>query len=195
MPAETTSRGRPRDARSHAAILAAAADLVTETGYAAMSLGAVATRARVGKDTIYRRWSGKAELVYEAVFTTTDTAPVPDTGTLESDLTVLVQQLIDEFSAPPAAAALPGLLADFAAAPQLRARIRSAFLAPAKQRLASVFERAQARGEMGLSVETDLVLDALVGTVFFRMGILGEPASLQLARSVARIAAKGIEPR
>ncbi|MFD4586876.1 TetR/AcrR family transcriptional regulator [Streptomyces sp. NPDC058434] len=195
MPTTTTSRGRPRNAHSHAAILAAAAELVTESGYASVSLGAVATRARVGKDTIYRRWSGKAELIFEAVFTTTDTAPIPDTGTLEGDLTVLVQQLIDEFSAPAAAAALPGLLADFAATPQLRARIRSAFLAPAKHRLASVFERAQARGETGLRVETDLVLDALVGTVFFRMGILGEPAGPRLARSVAGITAKGIEAR
>ncbi|WP_017600864.1 TetR-like C-terminal domain-containing protein, partial [Nocardiopsis lucentensis] len=144
-------------------------------------------------DTIYRRWSGKAELVYEAVFTTTDTAPVPDTGTLEGDLTVLVQQLIDEFGAPAAAAALPGLLADFAAVPELRTRIRSAFLAPAKRRLAGVFDRARERGESGPSVETDLVLDTLVGTVLFRLGILGEPAGPRLARSVAAIAAKGIE--
>ncbi|WP_432072948.1 TetR/AcrR family transcriptional regulator [Streptomyces wuyuanensis] len=195
MIAKTTPRGRPRDARAHAAILAAAADLVAETGYAAMSLGAVAARARVGKDTIYRRWSGKAELVYEAVFTTTDTAPVPDTGTLEGDLTILVQQLIDEFGAPSAAAALPGLLADFAAAPELRATIRSAFLAPAKQRLADVFDRARARGETVPGVEADLVLDSLVGTVLFRLGILGESAGPRLARSVAGIAAKGIEAR
>ncbi|MFJ6636509.1 TetR/AcrR family transcriptional regulator [Streptomyces sp. NPDC091376] len=195
MTTEATRRGRPRDALAHAAILVASTELLAETGYAAMSLGAVASRARVGKDTIYRRWSGKAELVYEAVFTTTDTAPVPDTGTFEGDLTVLVQQLIDEFSTPAAAAALPGLLADFAAAPELRARIRDAFLAPAKQRLTDVFERAQARGETGPSVEANLVLDALVGIILFRLGILGEPAGPQLARSVAGIAAKGIEAR
>ncbi|MCH0542362.1 TetR/AcrR family transcriptional regulator [Streptomyces sp. MUM 203J] len=195
MTARTTPRGRPRDERSHAAILAATAELVAETGYAATSLGAVAARARVGKDTIYRRWSGKAELVYEAVFTTTDTAPVPDTGSLEGDLTVLVQQLIDEFDAPGAAAALPGLLADFAASPELRATIRTAFLAPAKQRLADVFERAGARGETEASIETDLVLDALVGTILFRLGILGEAAGPRLAGNIAGIAAKGVEVR
>ncbi|WP_437065225.1 helix-turn-helix domain-containing protein [Streptomyces sp. enrichment culture] len=43
----------------HAAVLAAATELVAESGYAAMSLDAVAARARAGKDTIYRRWSGK----------------------------------------------------------------------------------------------------------------------------------------
>ncbi|MCQ6554654.1 TetR/AcrR family transcriptional regulator [Streptomyces sp. C10-9-1] len=195
MPSETTPRGRPRDARSHAAILAATADLLAETGYAAMSLGAVATRAGVGKDTIYRRWSGKAELVYEAVFTTTDTAPVPDTGTLEGDLTALVQQLIDEFGAPAAAPALPGLLADLAASPALLARIRSGFLGPAKRRLAVVFDRARARGETGPEVDGDLVLDLLLGTVVFRLGVLGAPADSRLARSMAGITAKGIEVR
>ncbi|GAB2892038.1 hypothetical protein GCM10027074_70220 [Streptomyces deserti] len=167
--------------------------MVAESGYAAMSLGAVAKRAGVGKDTIYRRWSGKAELVYKAVFTTSDTAPVPDTGNLEDDLTVLVQQLIDEFSTRAAVAALPGLLADFAAAPDVRARIRSAFLEPAKQRLAVVFDRAHARGETGPGVDADLVLDGLVGTVFLRLGILAESAGL--ARDIARIIAKGIETR
>ncbi|WP_306368053.1 TetR-like C-terminal domain-containing protein [Nocardiopsis sp. CC223A] len=195
MTTETTPRGRPRDERSHAAILAATAELVAETGYAATSLAAVAARARVGKDTIYRRWSGKAELVYEAVFTTTDTAPVPDTGTLEGDLDVLVRQLIDEFSAPAAAAALPGLLADFAASPTLRATIRTAFLAPAEQRLADVFDRARERGETGGGVESGLVLDTLVAIILFRLGILGEPAGPELSRNIAGIIAKGIEVR
>ncbi|MFC5637192.1 TetR/AcrR family transcriptional regulator [Streptomyces bullii] len=191
----TTRPGRPRDERAHAAILAAVTELVAESGYAAMSLGAVAARAGVGKDTIYRRWSGKAELVYEAVFTASDAAPVPDTGSLEGDLTVLVQQLIDEFSTPAAVAALPGLLADFAAASDLRARIRSAFLEPAKQRLTVVFDRAHARRQTGPDVDVDLVLDGLVGTVFFRLGILGESAGPELAQDIARIAAKGIESR
>ncbi|MFD9379756.1 helix-turn-helix domain-containing protein [Streptomyces sp. NPDC059999] len=97
-----------------------------EVGYAATSIGAVAARAGVGKDTIYRRWPGKAELVFEAVFTTTDDAPAPNIGTLTGDLTVLLQGLVDEFHAPAAAAALPGLLADFAADPELKARIRAA---------------------------------------------------------------------
>ncbi|MEV2275527.1 TetR/AcrR family transcriptional regulator [Nocardiopsis sp. NPDC049922] len=195
MTTVTTPRGRPRDARVHAAILAATTELVAETGYAAMSLGAVAARARVGKDTLYRRWSGKAELVYEAVFTTTDTAPVPDTGSLEGDLAAMTQQLIDEFSTPAAIAALPGLLADFAADPDSRARIRSDFLTPAKERLVDVFERARERGESAADVDTDLVLDALVGTVVFRLGVLGDPPDPRLARSIAGITAKGIEAR
>ncbi|MFF5447551.1 TetR/AcrR family transcriptional regulator [Streptomyces sp. NPDC012888] len=195
MTSSSPARGRPRDERSGAAIIQAAAELVTESGYAAMSMGAVAARAGVGKDTVYRRWSGKPELVYEAVFTSTDTAVLPDTGTLEGDLTAVVQSLVDEFSAPAAAAALPGLLADFAATPELRATIRSRFLQPAKQRLTVVFERAERRGETGAQLPVDLVLDMLAGAVFFHLGVVGERPGPDLARQIAAIVVKGIEVR
>jgi AcrR family transcriptional regulator len=195
MTSSPAGRGRPRDERSHAAIIQAAAELAVESGYAAMSIGAVAARAGVGKDTIYRRWSGKPELVYEAVFTAADTADLPDTGTLEGDLAAVVQSLVEEFSAPAAAAALPGLLADFAATPQLRATIRSRFLAPAKQRLITVFDRAEQRGETSADLPVDLVLDTLAGAVFFHLGIIGERPEPDLARRIAAMIAKGIEAR
>lgn len=195
MNPERAQRGRPRDQRSHAAIITAAAELVAEAGYAATSVGAVASRAGVGKDTVYRRWAGKPELIYEAVFATTDTAPLPDTGTLQGDLTVLVQGLVEEFSAPAAAASLPGLLADFAAQPALRATLRTRFLAPAKERLTTIFDRAALRGETRTDVPVDLVLDTLAGTVFFHLGIIGERADPQLAQRIAAITAKGIEVR
>ncbi|OSZ57052.1 TetR family transcriptional regulator [Streptomyces pharetrae CZA14] len=195
MTPSPAGRGRPRDERSHAAITQAAAELIVESGYAAMSIGAVAARAGVGKDTIYRRWSGKPELVYEAVFTAADTTDLPDTGTLEGDLTTVVQSLIEEFSQPEAAAAIPGLLADFAADPELRATIRSRFLQPAKERLIEVFDRAGQRGETGAEVPVDLVLDTLAGAVFFHLGIIGEQPGPDLARRLAAMIAKGIEVR
>ncbi|MET9804009.1 TetR/AcrR family transcriptional regulator [Streptomyces sp. NPDC006368] len=188
-------RGRPRDIRAHRAILTAATELVTELGYAATSIGAVAARAGVGKDTVYRRWSGKAELVYEAVFTETEAAEVPDTGSLAGDLTALLEALIQEFSAPAAAAALPGLLADFSADPTLRSRIRTQFLAPAKDGLVAVFERAVQRGEAGPDVPVDLVLDTLAGAVFFHVGLVGGQPHPRLAPQLAAMVGRGIETR
>jgi AcrR family transcriptional regulator len=175
--------------------LTATTQLVTELGYAATSIGAVAARAGVGKDTVYRRWSGKAELVYEAVFTETEAAPPPDTGTLAGDLTALLEALIKEFSAPAAAGALPGLLADFSAGPDLQARIRSQFLAPAKDRLVAMFERAVQRGEADPGLPVNLVLDTLAGAVLFHVGLVGEQPSPRLAAQLAAIVGRGIESR
>ncbi|MET9607288.1 TetR/AcrR family transcriptional regulator [Streptomyces sp. NPDC006512] len=195
MSFSPSSRGRPRDPRSHEAIVSAVTELLGEVGYAATSIGAVASRAGVGKDTIYRRWRGKPELVFEVVFTTTDHAPVPDTGTLAGDLTALLRGLVDEFHAPAAAAALPGLLADFAADPVLKARIRSDFLAPSKERLLIVFERAVERDEIAAGTPVDLVLDTMAGAVFFHVGLVGEQPDPQLAGRLAAVIAQGIEIR
>ncbi|WP_028478504.1 TetR/AcrR family transcriptional regulator [Nocardia sp. CNY236] len=195
MDTAQASPGRPRNQRTHQAILRATTKLIEEVGYAATSINAVAARAGVGKDTIYRRWSGKAELVYEAVFTTVDTAPVPDTGRMEADIAALSQALIAEFGAPAAAAALPGLLADFAADPALRRRVRPVLLASAKARLAEVVDRARSRGEIIGSVPVDLVLDMLAGTVFFHVGLLGEPPTPAMAEELARMATIGIGAR
>src|SRR5690348_14872878 len=69
-PEEVKRRaGRPRSARSHQAILQATIELLTEDGFEAMSIEAIAARARVGKTTIYRRWANKTDLVIDALDT------------------------------------------------------------------------------------------------------------------------------
>lgn len=166
-----------------------------DQGYAGTSISAIATRAGVGKDAIYRRWPGKAELIYEALYSTVDTGPIPDTGTLLGDLTQLTRALLDEFAAPAAMATLPGLLADFAADPALRSRLRSTFLAPARARMAEVFDRAASRGEIAGTVQVDLVLDTLAGAVFFHVGLMGEPLTTELATQLAEIVTAGIGHR
>src|SRR6266542_3078878 len=66
-PGPAKGPGRPRSERAHEAILEATLDLLLEEGFTRMSIEAVATRAGVGKATIYRRWPSKADLVVEAV--------------------------------------------------------------------------------------------------------------------------------
>ncbi|AOW91690.1 TetR family transcriptional regulator [Rhodococcus sp. WMMA185] len=195
MTAAEHAPGRPRDRRTHDAIIRTTEELITEHGYAGTSIGAIATRAGVGKDAIYRRWSGKPELVYEALFTTTDVGPVPNTGTLAGDITQFTQDLVDEFSAPAAAAALPGLLADFAADSVLRGRLRSTFLAPARERMVEIFERAVASGELTDDVDVELILDTLAGAVFFHVGLMGEPVHAELANQLADVVTSGVGAR
>ena len=57
----------PRAEAREQAILDAALELLMEVGYDRLSMDALAERARAGKATIYRHWSGKAQIVAEAV--------------------------------------------------------------------------------------------------------------------------------
>ena len=79
--------GRPRDPRAHAAILSAVRDLLASVGYERLTIEAVAVRAGVGKQTVYRWWPAKSALVAEAALAnyvgtpTTEKAPTGDLAT------------------------------------------------------------------------------------------------------------------
>lgn len=61
-----SGRGRPRSESARAAVLHAVDDLLVEVGYAALTMKGIAERAGVGRQTVYRWWSNKAEILYEA---------------------------------------------------------------------------------------------------------------------------------
>ena len=63
----TTDLGRPRDPRIDDAVLRATVELLGKSGYADLSVDAIARRAGTSKPAIYRRWPSKAHLVHEAV--------------------------------------------------------------------------------------------------------------------------------
>ena len=73
----TTELGRPRDKRIDSAVLRSTVELLAETGYADLSVDAIARRAGTSKPAIYRRWPSKAHLVHEAVFPISDATALP----------------------------------------------------------------------------------------------------------------------
>jgi AcrR family transcriptional regulator len=58
--------GRPRSQTARRAVLHAVDDMLVEVGYAAMTMKGIAERAGVGRQTVYRWWSTKAEILMEA---------------------------------------------------------------------------------------------------------------------------------
>jgi AcrR family transcriptional regulator len=58
--------GRPRSEAARIAVLHAVDDMLVEQGYAAMTMKGIAERAGVGRQTVYRWWSTKAEILLEA---------------------------------------------------------------------------------------------------------------------------------
>jgi AcrR family transcriptional regulator len=63
----TVQRGRPRDAEIERAALTATVALLEEGGYEALRMNDVAARAGIGLGALYRRWSGKQDLVVAAL--------------------------------------------------------------------------------------------------------------------------------
>ncbi|MFF3211710.1 TetR/AcrR family transcriptional regulator [Streptomyces sp. NPDC002886] len=174
--------GRPRSAAADAAILAATRDALVELGWSKLTMGDVSARAGVAKTTLYRRWSGKSELVVDAVAELFDSLELPDRGSLEGDIEYVVLQFAALLRRPEARTALMAVVAESTRDEALRDRIRSAIVDRQKRLVVLGRERAQARGELPYEEDaslaahtTDLIFDVIAGTVVHRALVSSEP--------------------
>ena len=140
--------GRPRDPSRDGAIRAAILQVLAESGYAGLTMDAVAAAAGVGKATIYRRWRTKSDLVADAVAELSQQSiESPDTGALEGDLRVLMHWLVDAVNGPLGAATL-SLLSALPHEPSLREAFFSGPMGVWGAMFRTVWERAETRGEV-----------------------------------------------
>jgi AcrR family transcriptional regulator len=153
--------GRPRDPACDAAILRAARDVFAEGGYGAVSIEGVAARAGVGKASIYRRYSTKAELVVEAIRggMHPDEAELPDTGDLRADLIAMMSPLLERLRGDDAQ-----LLTTFAVErvrnPDLAEEFDRSVIGKKREHLRHLVAAAIARGDLPAATNADLIAEA-----------------------------------
>ncbi|MER5868763.1 TetR/AcrR family transcriptional regulator [Streptomyces sp. NPDC002044] len=164
-----------RSDRSRRAILDAALALVGEVGYNRLTVEAIAARAGVGKQTIYRWWPSKAAVLLDASLALAGDAETeggwtgfPDTGDLAADLKYVLRATVDEFADARYEAPARALAAAGATDPGLGARFTEQLLEP---QLALYEERLRTAREAGqLAPDTDLRLtvEMLLGPLTYR---------------------------
>jgi AcrR family transcriptional regulator len=175
MEAMRRAPGRPRSAEADEAILEAAVDVFAEVGFEALTMEGVAARAGVGKNTVYRRYPGKLDLVVSAVRRFTDVgASPPDTGATRADVEAIVDDLVAIVTGTPMGRMLPILVATRTRVPQLDAAY-SEIVADKRARSAAVVQRGMERGDLRADVDVEAVVDALVSPVFYRLLVSGAP--------------------
>ena len=167
--------GRPRSLEADEAILEAAVDVFAEVGFEALTMEGVAARAGVGKNTVYRRYPNKLELVVSAVrsYTNVGAAP-PDTGSTRGDVQAIVDDLVAIVTDTPMGRMLPILVATRTRVPELDAAY-SAIVADKRARSAAVVRRAVERGDFRADVDVETVVDAFVSPVFYRLLVTNAP--------------------
>lgn len=161
-----TKLGRPRDPAVHEAILRATAEMLGEVGYARLSIDGVAQRAGVTRQSIYRRWQTKLELVGEVVRETSRSAPVADTGSLRGDLIALHRLYARDLSTR-SGPVIPALVAESLHNTELTSVI-DLYLNRRRRRELEIFDRAAARGEIAPLDDPNLVLDTIAGYFWYR---------------------------
>jgi AcrR family transcriptional regulator len=165
----TIDLGRPRDKRIDSAVLRATVELLGQTGYADLSVDAIARRAGTSKPAIYRRWPSKAHLVHEAAFPIGAATELPDTGSLAGDIHEMVRRTVAVLTTPAARAALPGLVAELAADPTLHQALLERFGDILFRGLAERLSDAVARGDVRPDVSAADLVEALAGPAFLAL--------------------------
>jgi AcrR family transcriptional regulator len=167
--------GRPggRTARTRERVLAAVVDLLTEHGYDALTVDAVAARSGVHRTTVYRRWRDAGGLLADTVEAAREQAwEPPDTGSLTGDLTEINQQVIVALTEQPSIT--QALIAASFRSPAAAGALR-AFWEDRYARAAVVVHRAAARGETGAHVEARTVIVAACAPVFHELALMRSP--------------------
>jgi AcrR family transcriptional regulator len=176
--------GRPRDPSRDGAIRSAILQVLAESGYAGLTMDAVAAAAGVGKATIYRRWRTKSDLVADAVAELSAMSiDPPDTGSLEGDLRVLLRWLVAAVNGPLGAATL-SLLSALPHEPALREAFSNGPMGVWRSAFRKVWESAAARGEVPDSVRGTAVSSTASAPILQRWLFSGEPVSDEFADEV-----------
>lgn len=181
----SVNRGRPRSAERDLAIRTAALELVAARGARGLTVEAVAARSGVAKTTIYRRWSGRAELLRAAVRGLAE--PVADLeGTdVEHDLVTLVDGAAEVLRGD-GAGLIAVVVAEALRDAELATVVREELLGPRRRALVDVVRRAVADGALAPGTRPDLVADLLVAPVYYRAVVVGEDVGPAVVAELVR---------
>ncbi|HAP76477.1 MAG TPA: hypothetical protein DCR14_10375 [Acidimicrobiaceae bacterium] len=185
----------PRVARTRAAVLGTAADLVVEGGPSALTVDAVVARSGVAKSTIYRHWPTRDDLVRD-VFqfcAPTPASPEPDLG-FEQALRLFLHDLVAQLSDPKWARMLPALLALRAYEPTMSA-VEEQVDAMHRQVTEELFARGEREGLFGRDLDHQRAIALLIGPLIFAL-ITGEtPLTTDLADASLHAFMAGLRAR
>jgi len=159
---------RPLDPGIGDAIEAATLALLTERGFARMSMEGVAAAAGVGKPAIYRRYRDKAALVAAIIAQQLPELDPPDLGDTRAELWLAVEQ---GFPADGAAyvGLIGGLIAEQQRHPELIDAFRRSVLHPRRAVARALIERGQQRGDLRGDVDPEAALDLFAGPLLARV--------------------------
>jgi len=175
--------GSRRNEAAEQAILHAAAELLAAGDGPLITVAAIAERAGVGKQTIYRWWPSKSAVLLDAmIHRAQQVAPTPDSGDLQTDLRLFLRSTFA--AAPGNRSLLLGVLrealGDTATMDQL-----ATFTAARRDELAHILDRARARGQIPMLERPETVVDQAFGLLWYRIIFAHEPLDEQAADDLA----------
>lgn len=180
------SIGARRNPATEAAVLQAAEELLVEGGMAAVTMEAVAKRARAGKATLYRWWPTRGQLLLAVYVASKETLALPDTGNLREDLILYLGQMIGHWRDSPAGAVFRHVIAEAQGEPAVLAAVK-AQRAERWHHIRTLLQRAADRGEIAPGVEIAALEDRFAAQAWFWLLTDALPAPEALPAAVDQL--------
>ncbi len=166
---------RNEDAR--VAVLGAAVELLIERGFAGVTVEGIAARAGVGKQTIYRWWPSKVDILLETLVEEADRRlKIPEDAPAVEALRRYLRALARFLTKEDAGKVLLALLGEAQHDPDTAALFHERYLEPRRARERALVKRALAEAEIRAGISPDAILDSLLGPIFYR-AFTGAPAT------------------
>lgn len=163
--AAQTSR---RSERSRRAVIDAAAKLLTERGYTAITMEGIAAEAKVGKATVYRWWPNKATIFIELYAELAEEiTPPADTGSVLKDVTLLMCGAFKIYRETAAGLALAGIIAEAQSNASVSRIVRNDFAPSRRHIILHLLERGMDRGEIPADADLELISEVLAGASWY----------------------------
>jgi AcrR family transcriptional regulator len=164
-----------RSEEARQAVLEAADDLLVEKGFTGVTIEGIAARAGVAKQTIYRWWKTKTDVLLDAFLQdAAEELTPPDHGDMARDLRAYLRQLALFLTESDAGAVFRALIGHAQHDPVFAATFRAGYLDEQRRRDRLPLERAVRRGELPAGLDTEAETDHLVGPVYHRVLVTGE---------------------
>ena len=164
-----------RSARVRKAVLTATLEELADAGYGGLSMGSIARRAGVHKTTVYRRWPTRELLIEDALVERSDAlTPLPDTGSLREDLVRFGLSMIASISDPQYRAIIRAVAADPDGGGPLSVAARR-FWEDRLTQAQQLVQRGIDRGHLPPTTDPIVMIEALVGPLYFRLLITRQP--------------------
>ncbi len=187
---------RRRSESARRAILTAAFALVGEVGYARLTMEGIAASAGVGKQTIYRWWTSKAAVLFDALLMLSEgqdgESALPDTGDLEADLKVVLRATVDELNDPAYAEPMRALSTEVLRDPGLAAVYEERLARPMADLKKTRLRSAQRAGQLPADLDLDLAVDLIWGPLLSRWFQHSGPLTAEYADRVVAAALHGL---
>jgi len=189
-----------RNESSRRAVLTATLDLLQEVPYARLSIEGIATRAGVGKQTIYRWWPSKAAVLFDAFLLLSEAdagkpPELPDTGDLRADLILVLRATAVELESPRLAEPMRALATEIAHDAGLAESYHERLDAPLREAKRRRLRSAQEAGELADDLDLDVAVDIIWGPVLNRWLQRSGPLDEAYLDALLDTALNGMRPR